>query len=228
MLPVLGATATMASENNRSDERERMVRTQIVDRGVSDPRVLAAMRAVPRHEFVPGNASKLAYEDFPLPIGGGQTISQPYIVALMTELLRLEEDSRILEVGTGSGYQAAVLGRITPDVYTIEIVPDLFKKTAPILEKHGFGKDRVILGDGYRGLPEAAPFDAIIVTAAPNHIPSALVEQLKLGGRLVIPVGPAGGRQQLLVIEKNPDGSTAETRTLPVQFVPLTGEAETR
>lgn len=226
MPALLGATMIMASDDLRTEQRVRMVEEQIIARGVGDLRVLDAMRSVPRHEFVSFVWRGFAYDDRPLPIGEGQTISQPYIVALMTELAQISGTSRVLEVGTGSGYQAAVLARITRDIYTIEIVRGLHERALPLLKKCGLGEDRVILGDGYRGWPKAAPFDAIIVTAAPDHIPPALMEQLKPGGRLVVPVGPVGSVQRLLVIEKNSDGSTRETSTIPVQFVPLTGEAE--
>jgi protein-L-isoaspartate(D-aspartate) O-methyltransferase len=216
----------MAADDSQTEQRVRMVDEQIIARGVGNLRVLEAMRSVPRHEFVPQTWKAFAYDDRPLPIGEDQTISQPYIVALMTELAHLSGTSRVLEVGTGSGYQAAVLARITPDVYTIEIVRALHERALPLLKKYGLGEDRVILGDGYRGWPKAAPFDAIIVTAAPDHIPPALVEQLKPGGKMVVPVGPTGSVQRLLVIEKNADGSSSEKSTIPVQFVPLTGEAE--
>lgn len=214
------------ADGERMEERHRMVRSQIAARGVNDPLVLDALRAVPRHEFVPAALAPLAYADQPLPIGSGQTISQPYIVGLMTELLALAPGHRVLEIGTGSGYQAAVLTRITADVYTIEIVPELHGTAAKRLAAYGLGPDRVILGDGYRGLPAAAPFDAIIVTAAPDHVPPALVDQLKPGGRLVIPVGRAFSVQRLLVVEKDADGTRRDREIIPVQFVPLTGEAE--
>ena len=216
----------MSSEDRHALERERMVETQILSRGVTDPLVLSAMKEVRRHDFVPELKVSEAYGDHPVAIGYGQTISQPYMVALMTQLLQLHASSRVLEIGTGSGYQTAVLARITPDVYSLEIVPGLYEHTAAILATCGLGKDRLRLGDGYQGLPEKAPFDGIIVTAAPDHIPPALVEQLKAGGRLVIPVGPVHAVQQLLVLEKDSTGATKQRNILPVQFVPLTGEAQ--
>jgi protein-L-isoaspartate(D-aspartate) O-methyltransferase len=207
-------------------ERRNMVADQIEARGVHDPRVVEAMRAVPRHDFVDGLSALDAYGDHPLPIGHGQTISQPYIVALMTELLGLKSGGRVLEIGTGSGYQAAILATITPDVYTIEIVPELHRKALQRLATYGLDESRVILGDGYQGLPAKAPFDAIIVTAAPEVVPEPLFEQLRPGGKMVIPVGPAGGIQRLLVVEKSAYGFRHEREVIPVQFVPFTGEAE--
>jgi protein-L-isoaspartate(D-aspartate) O-methyltransferase len=191
-----------------------------------DPAVLAAIRAVPRHEFVPPAYREYAYADRPLPIGEGQTISQPYIVALMTDLAAAGPDSTVLEVGTGSGYQAAVLAEIVDHVYTIEIVAPLGEQAAETLERLGYDNVSVRIGDGYRGWPEAAPFDAIVVTAAPETVPPPLIEQLKTGGRLVIPVGPEGGAQSLEVLEKNADGSVASRHVLPVRFVPFTRDGE--
>jgi protein-L-isoaspartate(D-aspartate) O-methyltransferase len=201
--------------------REQMVAAQIEARGVRDPRVLAAMRRVPRHRFVPPAYEQEAYDDAPLPIGEGQTISQPYIVALMTELLRLRGDERVLEVGTGSGYQAAILAELAREVYSIEIVEPLARRAAATLAALGYGAVHVRAGDGYRGWPEAAPFDAIIVTAAPDHVPQPLVDQLKPGGRLVIPVG--GLWQQLLLITRTASG-VERREIIPVRFVPMTGE----
>jgi protein-L-isoaspartate(D-aspartate) O-methyltransferase len=185
-------------------------------------RVVEAMRSVPRHEFVPEEEKDAAYRNRPLPIGHGQTISQPFIVALMTDLLRLEPDDRVLEVGTGSGYQAAVLARLAAEVYSIEIVEPLGLEAAQTLARLGIGNVKTRIGDGYAGWPEHAPYDAIIVTAAPEHIPAQLVAQLRPGGRLVIPVG--GLDQDLRVIEKKPDGTTISTAIIPVRFVPLTRE----
>ncbi|HXI03533.1 MAG TPA: protein-L-isoaspartate(D-aspartate) O-methyltransferase, partial [Candidatus Saccharimonadales bacterium] len=202
--------------------RERMVRDQIEARGIGDPRVLAAMRAVPRHLFVPGNVARLAYADHPLPIGSGQTISQPYIVAAMTELLEVEPGEKILEIGTGSGYQAAVLAAMGAEVYTIEIVEPLGVEARRRLEDLGYAGVRTRIGDGYRGWPEAAPFDGIIVTAAPDHVPRPLADQLAMGGKMVIPVGSLD--QELLVLTRTPEGMRSE-RALPVRFVPMTGEA---
>jgi protein-L-isoaspartate(D-aspartate) O-methyltransferase len=183
--------------------------------------VLRAMGRAPRHEFVPPAMASQAYANRPLPIGEGQTISQPFIVALMTELANPGPSSRVLEVGTGSGYQAAVLAEIAAEVDTIEIVEPLARRAAETLARLGYQNVRTRIGDGYRGWPERAPFDAIVVTAAPDHVPPALVAQLKPGGRLVIPVGPQSAVQELLVIEKRADGRTTETRKLPVRFVPL-------
>lgn len=187
-----------------------------------DPAVAAAIGEVPRHEFVPPAYREYAYDDRPLPIGEGQTISQPYIVALMTDLAAVDSGSTVLEVGTGSGYQAAVLAEIVDHVYTIEIVAPLGERATRTLERLGYDNVSVRIGDGYRGWPEAAPFDAIVVTAAPETVPPPLIEQLKVGGRLVIPVGPEGGAQSLEVLEKRPDGSVTSRHVLPVRFVPFT------
>ncbi len=206
-------------------ERQAMVETQIAAREVRDPRVLAAMRAVPRHEFVPGEVRAHAYADSPLPIGHGQTISQPYIVAFMTEQLALKPTQRVLEIGTGSGYQAAVLAKLVAEVFTIEIVEPLAKRAAADLARLGFKNVQVRAGDGYQGWPEAAPFDAIIVTCAPDHVPEPLVRQLKEGGRMIIPVGEFGA-QELYVLEKRA-GKIEQRAVLPVRFVPMTGKAQT-
>jgi protein-L-isoaspartate(D-aspartate) O-methyltransferase len=205
-------------------QRQQMVDEQIKARGVSSPRVLLAMEQVPRHLFVPAGERRQAYEDHPLPIGGGQTISQPYVVALMTALLDLTPQSRVLEIGTGSGYQAAVLSRLAGEVYSVEIVPELGARARDTLARLGYGNVHVRIGDGYRGWPEAAPFDAILLTAAPHAAPPPLVAQLKAGGRMVLPVG--GFDQDLLVVTKNADGTTRQEKVLPVRFVPMTGEAE--
>lgn len=208
-----------------SVERSLMVNEQIAHRGVRDSLVLAAMRKVPRHEFIPESYQKYAYADEPLPIGDGQTISQPYIVAVMTETLCLNKNSRVLEIGTGSGYQAAVLGEIAAEVYTIEIVEPLCKRAEETLAGLGYTNVHVRCGDGYRGWPEAAPFDAIIVTAAPDHVPQPLVDQLKPSGRMCIPVGDV--YQELMLITRTDRGVT-QKEVLPVRFVPMTGEAEQR
>ena len=201
--------------------RSRMVDDQIVARGIRDPAVLAAMRRVPRHEFVPERWREEAYADHPLPIGEEQTISQPYIVALMTELAAVGPGTRVLEVGTGSGYQAAVLAELGAEVHTIEIVAPLARRARATLERLGYGRVHVRHGDGYRGWPEAAPFAAIVVTAAPPEVPPELLAQLAPGGRLVIPVGTSD--QELQVHERTADGIRIQ-RVIPVRFVPMTGD----
>ena len=207
--------------------REDMVRTQIESRGVNDPRVLQVLQSVPRHEFVPENVRTSSYADSPLPIGHGQTISQPYIVGFMTEALDPRPGDRILEIGTGSGYQAAVLSPLVREVFTIEIVEPLAEQARKVLERLGYDNVHVRAGDGYQGWPEEAPFDAIIVTCAPDEVPGALVSQLRDGGRMVIPVGPEGGVQELVLLEKH--GDKLERRDLlPVRFVPMTGEGRMR
>lgn len=200
-----------------------MVREQIAAprRDVQDPRVLEALRRVPRHAFVPEALQAEAYDDRPLPIGHGQTISQPYVVGFMTEQLKLRADERVLEIGTGSGYQAAVLSVLVREVYSIEIVPPLAERATRELARMGYTNVHVRTGDGYLGWPEAAPFDAIIVTCAPDHVPAPLVEQLREGGRMIIPVGDAGS-QNLHLLRKS-DGRVEERAVLPVRFVPMTG-----
>ena len=200
--------------------RELMVRN-IERHGVGDARVLAGMRAVPRHEFVPDSMRACAYEDRPLPIGLQQTISQPSLVALMTELLGCEPGDRVLEIGTGSGYQAALLAELGCEVFTVEAVSELGERAAATLERLGYKGIEFRIGDGYRGWPEEAPFDAIIVTAAPDAMPTALVQQLAVGGRMVVPVGPAGGSQELRRLRKRADGSLDEEAVIPVRFVPM-------
>lgn len=205
-------------------EVEAGIRDTAAQTGVarlSDP-VRAALARVPRHRFVPLSLVDAAYADRPLPIGMGQTISQPTIVALMTELARPRPDARVLEVGTGSGYQAAILAECVARVYTIEIVAPLGEQARALLAELGYRNVDVRIGDGYAGWPDAAPFDAVVVTAAPDHVPQPLVDQLKPEGRMVIPVGREGGIQQLLVITKDRDGRAATRRTIPVRFVPLT------
>ena len=204
-----------------------MIREQIESRGITNARVLAAMTKVPRHKFVPEHLADAAYEDHPLPIGYNQTISQPYIVALMTELLQLQPGARVLEVGTGSGYQAAILAEVGAQVYTLEILEPLAKTSAELLQRLGYTSVQVKQGDGYLGWPEHAPYDAIIVTAAANHVPPPLVVQLKRGGRLVIPVGEGQAQQSLLLVEKGADGNVTTQNVAPVLFVPLTRETRT-
>jgi protein-L-isoaspartate(D-aspartate) O-methyltransferase len=226
------ATAIPArAEEPYTKERDRLVREIVAEvratagetrRGRLSDAVLRAMAKVPRHRFVPPALIGAAYVDRSLPIGMGQTISQPFIVALMTDLLEPAPGARVLEVGTGSGYHAAVLAECFARVYTIEIVPPLGEQARRLLAELGYRNIDVRIGDGYRGWPEAAPFDAILVTAAPDHVPQPLVDQLAPGGRLVIPVGPRDGRQELLVITKARDGRTVTRKTLAVRFVPLT------
>lgn len=203
-------------------KRERMVETQIKARGIQDPLVLTAMAKVERHRFVPVHLQERAYGDHPLPIGQDQTISQPYIVALMTELLALRGGEKVLEIGTGSGYQAAILGELVKEVYTIEIIPALAVSAKDRLQGLGYRNIQVKSGDGYQGWPEVAPFDAIIVTAAPDHIPQPLVNQLKEGGRLVVPVGTYPYQELKKIIKKS--GRIETTNILPVLFVPMTGK----
>lgn len=200
-----------------------MMEGQIVARGIKDTRVLAALRDTPRHEFVPEALRDQAYQDRPLPIGFRQTISQPYIVALMSEVLELSGDEIVLEIGTGSGYQAAVLGRLAKEVYTIEIVPELGERAERDLARLGFLNVHVRVGDGYQGWPEHAPFDAIIVTAAPQQVPQPLVDQLAVGGRMVLPVGR--WNQELVLLRRTSKGIERE-KLIDVRFVPMVGEAQ--
>jgi protein-L-isoaspartate(D-aspartate) O-methyltransferase len=213
-----------ADASEYAERRERMVSEQLVARGIRDPRVLAAIGRVPRHELVPEELREYAYDDGPLPIGEGQTISQPYIVAAMSEAAALEGGERVLEVGTGSGYQAAVLAQLAREVYTIELEPALAARAKHDLERLGCTNVHTRTGDGYRGWPEAAPFDAILVTAAPDHVPPELEAQLAPGGRLVIPVGDSGD-QELWLFTKTERGLERK-RLMPVRFVPLRGEAQ--
>jgi protein-L-isoaspartate(D-aspartate) O-methyltransferase len=225
-LPGGGTVAFAApAESSRTSippGRETMVREQIERRGIRDPRVLEAMRRVPREAFIPEALRARAFDDGPLPIGGGQTISQPYIVAFMSEAARIAPAGKVLEVGTGSGYQAAILAALGARVFSIEIRPELADRARRTLHETGYGEVQVRTGDGYRGWPEEAPFDAILVTAAPDAIPDPLLEQLKPGGRLVVPVGT--GTQELLRVTRTASGFDRET-LLPVRFVPMTGEA---
>jgi protein-L-isoaspartate(D-aspartate) O-methyltransferase len=202
---------------------QQMVQRQLRGRGIIDQRVLAAMVKVPREEFVPPNLRGASYEDRPLPIGWGQTISQPYIVAVMTEQLRPKPSDRVLEIGTGSGYQAAILAELVAEVYTIEIIEPLAKIAEATLQRLGYKNVHVKAGDGYQGWPEHAPFDAITVTCAPDHVPQPLSAQLKEGGRMIIPVGGFGNQELYLLEKKN--GELQRRAVLPVRFVPMTGEA---
>jgi protein-L-isoaspartate(D-aspartate) O-methyltransferase len=205
-------------------ERRRMVEEQIRRRGIHDSKVLEAVEKVPRHRFIPEGQRGEAYADHPLPIGYGQTISQPYIVALMTSLLGIRPGARVLEIGTGSGYQAAVVSRIAGEVYTMEIVSPLGERARRTLSELGYDNVHVRIGDGYKGWPDRAPFDAILVTAAPPIVPEPLLVQLKVGGRLVLPVGDYF--QNLTVFTKRRDGSFEKETVLPVRFVPMTGEVQ--
>lgn len=207
-------------EQDRQGEARRMVDSQLRGRGIRDERVLEAMARVPRHRFVPSAQQGGAYGDHPLPIGYGQTISQPFIVAFMTEALALTPADVVLEIGTGSGYQAAILGELARQVYTIEIVAELAARAEQTLTSLGYRNIQVRAGDGYRGWPEHAPFSKIILTAAPDAVPDALVEQLGVGGTMILPVGPAGGDQELRILTKTARGVTTE-RSLPVRFVPM-------
>lgn len=221
------AAPPAAKADDRSAERAALI-AHIRSVGIKDENVLRAVERVPRHELVPDDQKKYAYEDRPLPIGEDQTISQPSLVAYMTELSGAAAGKKVLEIGTGSGYQAAILAETGARVYSIEIVEPLAKRAAADLRRLGYGEDRIALrvGDGYRGWPEAAPFDAVIVTAAPPHVPQPLKDQLATGGKLVIPVGEQDAGQDLVVITRNADGTFNEERVLGVRFVPMTGEAE--
>jgi protein-L-isoaspartate(D-aspartate) O-methyltransferase len=222
---LLVANFSILEDDNNvyAQRRWEMVETQIISRGIRDSKLIRAMIKIPRHKFVPTNLRDIAYGDNPLPIGMEQTISQPYIVALMTELLGLNCGEKLLEVGTGSGYQTAILAEIGCEVYTIEILEPLSKKAQQVLESLGYENIHYKIDDGYRGWPQFAPFDAIIVTAAPDHMPQPLIEQLKTNGRMVIPVGAQ--YQELLLIKKTDGGTDMKTVT-PVRFVPMTGEAQ--
>jgi protein-L-isoaspartate(D-aspartate) O-methyltransferase len=226
-------TASGVEEQTYAVRREQMIRTieaqvhnlsSAIGRDHIDPRVLDVMGKIPRHEFVPEDFQQASYEDRPLPIGFGQTISQPLIVALMTDVLDVDRTSVVLEVGTGSGYQAAVAAALARQVYTIEIIPELAHRAADRLHHLGYTNVTVRVGDGYFGWEDAGPFDGIIVTAAAAHIPPPLLQQLKPGGRMVIPVGPPLGLQHLTVVERSADGRVRTRQVLPVKFVPLTGQ----
>ncbi len=219
---LLSGLAWVTCRANEEEARHRMVQDQIVARGVTERRVLLALEKVPRHEFVPRQFRRLAYTDRPLPIGEGQTISQPYIVAYMTAALALQPGEKVLEIGTGSGYQAAVLAEITTNVFTIEIVEPLARSAEERLRRLGYRTVQVKCGDGYHGWPEHAPFDAIIVTCAAEPIPPALIEQLKSGGRMIIPRGKPFSEQWLVLVTKDAVGQVTTEPVLPVAFVPMT------
>jgi protein-L-isoaspartate(D-aspartate) O-methyltransferase len=223
LVALLLAEAAPAQQTGPEHDRRRldMVSNQIAARGLSDARVLNAMRKVPRERFVPAHLALRAYDDAPLSIGEGQTISQPYIVAYMTEVLRVAPGHRVLEIGTGSGYQAAILAELAREVYTIEIVPALARRAREVLQSLGYSRVQVREGDGYAGWPAYAPFDRIMVTAAVEEIPQPLLDQLASNGVLVAPVGPQAAVQQITIVEKTARG-TIERRTIPVRFVPFT------
>lgn len=224
VLTAAGPPACAAQEEDPADLRRRMVEEQLRERDIQDTLVLDAMESVPRHRFVPEAYRDRAHADRPLPIPEGQTISQPYIVALMSQLAQVRPGEKVLEVGTGSGYQAAVLAEMGARVYTIEIVERLARTARQRLGRLGYDRVAVRHGDGYRGWPEEAPFDAIVVTAAPEELPDPLVEQLAPGGRLVAPVGPRNRTQYLTLVEKSADGETTRRRLTPVRFVPMVRE----
>lgn len=219
-LAVACGVLAQAPETATLEARERLL-AELSRQGIEAPAVLEALRRVPREEFVPEPLRGSAYDNRPLPIGSGQTISQPYIVALMSQLLGAEPGARVLEIGTGSGYQAAVLAELGLQVYTIEILPELADRAGETLRRLGYESIRQRVGDGYRGWPEEAPFDGVIVTAAPDEVPAALVEQLRPGGRMVIPVGPQSGAQVLQLLEKNAEGDLAIRDVIAVRFVPM-------
>lgn len=214
--------------SERAEERNRLVETGIVGQGITNPDVIEAMRNVPRHLFVPQANRGNAYNNTPLPIGHGQTISQPYIVALMAEMLEIEPGDKVLEIGTGSGYHAAVLSELTPHLFSIEIVEPLGTRAAELYDELGYETIRTKIGDGYYGWEEHAPFDKIIVTAASGHVPPPLIEQLSPGGIIAIPVGSPYQTQILMRVLKGEDGSIRTERILPVRFVPMTGAAQER
>lgn len=234
---VLVAFVTLPAPLSAADEylTERLHLIQLIEQDVKatsaylkkealDPRVLEVMAIVPRHEFVPGELKSYAYRNTPLPIGHGQTISQPYIVAIMTDLLTVKPDSKVLEIGTGSGYQAAIMAELANQVFSIEIIKPLGELAADRLKRLGYNKIKTKIGDGYYGWEEHAPFDAIIVTAAASHVPPPLIKQLKIGGRMIIPVGSQFMAQELLLIDKEEGGKIITRQILPVRFVPLTGK----
>ena len=236
VLSVTGVNADERSSDRSSQDQYEQQRQQMVeeieadaditakytDKESLDPAVMRAMATVPRHEFVPSSMLEQAYENRPLPIGYGQTISQPYIVALMTDLLQPESDHRVLEIGTGSGYQAAVLSELVAEVYTIEIIEDLARRTTQLLERQDYKNIKTRIADGYDGWPQHAPYDSIMVTAAISHIPPPLVQQLKKGGRMIIPVGTRFQTQYLTLVEKDMQGEVSTQQLLPALFVPFT------
>jgi len=235
LLIAIAGGASFVSYADDPTEKARMELIKIIEEDVRqtsreldktelDPRVMKALARVPRHEFVPQEEQQYAYENRPLPIGHGQTISQPYIVAIMTDMLNLKPDSKVLELGTGSGYQAAILGELAGKVYTIEIVEPLGLLAKQRLQRLGYDNVTTKVGDGYYGWEEHAPFDAIIVTAAASHIPPPLIKQLKPGGRMVVPVGSRFMTQQLLVVDKRDDQKVVSRQVMPVVFVPVTGK----
>lgn len=213
------------TQEDFAQQREQMVETQLESRDIQSERVLEAMKKVPRHLFMPASVRQYAYVDSPVPIGKGQTISQPYIVGLMTQTVDPKPGDRALEVGTGSGYQAAVLGELVQEVYTIEIIPDLAERAEKALAESGYDNVEVRQGDGYQGWPEKAPFDIILITAAPEEIPQPLIDQLAEGGRLVVPVGPQGEIQTLTLVTRE-KGEVKRTYITDVRFVPMTGEVQ--
>jgi protein-L-isoaspartate(D-aspartate) O-methyltransferase len=213
---------TKVEEDDYALLREEMVRTGVIGWGIEDEKVIAAMLAVPRHEFIPEEYRELAYENHPLPIGFGQTISQPYMVAKMTESIQVDEDAKVLEIGTGSGYQSAVLTEVAGEVYSVEIIGDLLEIAKETHERLGYDQINTLYADGYFGWEEHAPYDAIIVTAAPDHVPIPLVQQLKIGGRMIIPVGPVGGFQRLWLVTRISEDEVTTENLGDVQFVPLT------
>jgi protein-L-isoaspartate(D-aspartate) O-methyltransferase len=221
--PAVAAQNSTTVRDTFAVQRDAMVDEQIRARGIEAPAVLNAMRKVPRHQFVPPQVRHMAYNDHPLPIGSGQTISQPYIVAYMTEAAEISPRDKVLEIGTGSGYQAAILGEVAREVYTIEIIPELAERARNTLADLGYANVHVMAGNGYLGWPEHAPFDAILVTAAPDQVPQALVDQLGLGGRMVVPVGDFV--QNMMIIEKTRNG-VVKRQTIPVRFVPMTGKPQ--
>ena len=212
---------TAQDANEYSGLRKTMIKDQIISRGIKNILVIEVMSEIPRHLFIDKSKWSLAYSDQPVPIGYGQTISQPYIVAYMTELLQAASHHKILEIGTGSGYQAGILSKIAQQVYTIEIIPELSEIAFNNFKKLGYNNISTKVGDGYKGWPENAPFDRIILTAAPEEIPIALIEQLKPGGKMVLPLGPRWMRQELLVLRKNSFGEITREKTIPVRFVPM-------